>query len=100
MAVNCESCCVVTRPFPLPFVRLLDSITCVLERSLNIGFCGEPNCIAFIPLGARRCGRAKSFVFRFESSLALEKKHLVWRFFRSRITSAFKSARIVPSILP
>src|ERR1019366_8134594 len=36
----------------------------------NLATSAEPNCIAFIPLGARMCGRAKSFVFRFESPLA------------------------------
>jgi hypothetical protein len=36
-----ESCRGGTRPFPSPFIRLLDSITCVLERSLNFGFVGS-----------------------------------------------------------
>src|ERR1035441_3554502 len=48
---------------------------------------GEPNCIAFIPLSARTRERAKSFVFRFESSLALVGNTLANRFFRSQFTS-------------
>jgi hypothetical protein len=48
--------------------------------------CGEPNRIAFISLTARTCERAKPFVFKFESSLAFEKKYRVQRFFRSRFT--------------
>jgi hypothetical protein len=54
--------------------------------------------MAFIPLSARTCERARSFVFRFESSLASEKKHLVERFFGSRLTGAVKGARIAQSV--
>jgi hypothetical protein len=45
--------------------------------------CGEPNHIVIIPLSARTCERAKSLVFRFESSLADVEKRRVCRFFRS-----------------
>ena len=37
-----------------------------------------------IPLSARMCGRAKSFAFGFESSLAFEKKTLSLGAMRSR----------------
>ena len=44
-----------------------------VEKKLQNRILGEPDRIAFIPLRARTSERAKSFVFRFESSLAFEK---------------------------